>query len=143
MSASYQLLTLHKGLTDIRMLLQHRSRMAQAAFAEVLQRWSDARGRHFAAEHLDPQMSLLGSTGEALLGLSQALEAALRHAQAAEEHLAHARLAAGDVHQAETEAGRLMGRVRQLAALARDRIHSAESRCRSTGVALNELTPPV
>jgi hypothetical protein len=142
MSAAHQLLTVQKGLTDLLMLLQHRSRTAQAAFAEVLQRWSDARGRRFAAEHLDPQARLLAATSEVLLNLSQSVEAAARHAQGAEAQLAQARLAADEVQQAGTEAERLTARVRQLTLIARDRTHSAESRCRSIGVALNDLMPP-
>jgi hypothetical protein len=142
MSTSHQLLTLSHGLADTHVLFQHRSRMAQAAFAELLQRWADARGRRFAATHLDPHMRLLESTCEELLALPQALEAAARQAQVAEEHLAHARVAASDVEQAQEEADRLTARVRQLVAQARDRIQSADSHNRSMGVTLKELTPP-
>ena len=142
MSATYTLSSLQNRITDIRSLLQHRSRAAQAAFGEALQRWSSPRGRGFAAEHIDPQLRLLGSTSDALLALSRALEAAVRHAQSAEEHLAQARLVAGDIQPAQDEAGRLVDRARQLAELARDRIGGAEAASRRISSALHELGAP-
>lgn len=142
MSATYTLSSLQRRVTDIRLLLQHRSRAAQAAFAEALQRWSSPLGRGFGAEHIDPQLRLLGSTSDALLALSRALEAAARHAQSAEEHLAEAQLGAGDVQPAQADAGRLIARARHLGQLAHDRTGGAEAAGRRIGSALSELGAP-
>lgn len=142
MSATHTLVSLQRRITDIRLLLQHRSRAAQAACAEALQPAVGPQGRGFAAEHIDPQLRLLGSASDALLALSQALEAAARHAQAAEEHLAQARLAVSDMQPAQAEAARLTARARQLAALARDRAASAQASHSRIGSALLELGVP-
>lgn len=149
-SAPHILAGLQRRIADTRLLLQHRSRGAQAAFAEALQRWpephsappSSPQGRGFVAEHIDPQMRLVGSASDTLLALSRALEAAARHAQEAEEHLAQARLAAADLLPAHAEAGRLTARARQLAELAGDRSSSAQAACRRIGSALLELGVP-
>jgi hypothetical protein len=144
MFAAHTLRSLQAGITDIRMLVQHSCLAAGAAFADVLQRWADPRGRRLAAEHLDPQVRQLGLSNDALLVLAGTLETAARHAHAAEEHLMQARLAAGDVHPAQAEARRLTARAWQLAALACERTSSAEASGRSIGSALNELgMPPV
>lgn len=145
MAASHTLSTLQRHITDSRVLLQHRSRAAQAGVAEALQLEHGMRGPGtvagaFAAEHIEPQLRLLGAVSEALRALSQALEAAAGHAQEAEERLAQARLACGDLPQAE--GGRARLRARQLAVLAGDRADHAQAACRRLGSALLELGVP-
>lgn len=142
MSAAHKLHTLQREITDIRMLVQHRLRAAQAASAEALLRGSGPHGQRFAAEHLEPQVRLLHAASDALLALSQAMEAAARQAQAAEAHLVQARLAADAVQPAHAEARRLTVRARELAVLARERVCRVEDSCRSIGNALNGLGSP-
>jgi hypothetical protein len=143
MSGAYQLLTLHSGVADLRMLFQHQSQATQEAFAEALHHWSDPLGQRFVAAHLDPQTRLLGPTRDALAQLTRALESAAGHGEKAESHLVQARLAADDMQQAAAECVRLGGRARQLAALARSRRQDAESRARDIRSGLNALgTPP-
>jgi hypothetical protein len=142
MPAAHQLSGLLAGLTDTCLLLQHQSRAMQQVFAEVLQHWADPRGQRLVATHLEPQAQLLGPTVDALLELTRALEAAARLAERAQAHLEQARVAVNEVQQVGTDTDRLDARARELAILARGRIHSAEAAAQRIGLGLNGLGAP-